>query len=208
MKILKIILLFSILFYPALAGIESLYKASYASGYRIYIDVIIEDQNFIETARVYFKSQKNEKYKFFSSMKCTKGLCRGTLPAPIDSTNKIYYSVIYSNKLHKVFRSEELVMKQKEMLILGQNQTKDKTHFVVNTEFENAPSSIVGFSDDFSIAKVQKYNRIGVLVDMLDKEEAGIKNISSEIRSEYGGNASTTVSPILIGALIVLLIAL
>jgi len=208
MKKSKIIILFFLLYYPVFASIKSLYKPFYASGYRIHIDAIIEDKNFIEMARVYFKTKKDEKYKVFSSMKCKKGLCRGTLPAPISSTKEIYYSIVYSNKLKKVFRSEELIIRQKMMLMLAQNQSKDKSPFVLNTEFAKAPSSIVGFEDNFHIIKVKKSNRIGVLVDILDKKDAGINNISKEIRSDYGGNASTTVSPILIGALIMLLIAL
>ena len=44
-----------------------------------------------------------------------------------------------------------------------------------------SPSSIAGFSDNFTIQKVKKANRIGVLVDIIDKKDAGIKDISKEI---------------------------
>ena len=204
----KYIIILAVLFYPLVASIKSVPKDFYAPNYRINIDATIEDKNFIESARVYFKSQKSAKYEVFSSMKCKKSMCRAVIPAPISSTNKIYYTIVYSNKLHKVFSSRELVVEKRGMLILAQNQTKDKSKFIINTEFAKAPSSVVGFSDNFTINKVKKANRIGVLVNIVDKTDAGIKNISKEIRSDYGGNASSSISPILIGALLMLLVAL
>ena len=210
MKVLKImiVLVIAMFYSPLLAGIEAMHKPFYASAYRIHIDANIIDKNAIETARVYFKHQKNAKYKVFSTMSCKKTLCRATLPSPMEKTRKIYYTIVYSNKLHKVFRSEELMIRQKDMLILASNQSKAKNHFVINTEFAKAPSSISGFQDDISISKVKKHNRIGVLVDITDKKDAGIKNISKEIRSEYGGNASSAISPVLVGVLLLLLIAI
>jgi hypothetical protein len=197
-----------LLYYPLFAGIEIIHKPFYASGYRINIDANIIDKNAIETARVYFKDDDNSSYKVFSSMHCKKQLCRATLPSPIDNTKKIYYTIVYSNKLHKVFRSEELVIQKKEMLMLGQNQSKASNHFIIHTEFAKAPSSIRGFEDDVSIVKIKKHNRIGVLVGMLDKKDAGIKSISKDIRSEYGGNNTTVISPVLVGVILLFLIAI
>jgi len=208
MKKYKLILLSITAFYPLLAGINSIQKDFYAPNYRINIDATIEDRNFIESARVYFKSQKDDKYRVFSSMRCKKSLCRAVIPSPISSTNNIYYRIVYSNKLHKVFSSRELMITKKDMLILAQNQTKDKSEFTIYSEFAKIPKSVVGFSDNFNIKQVKKANRIGVIIDITDKKDAGIKDISKEIRSDYGGNASSNISPILIGALLMLLIAL
>jgi len=183
-KALFLTVLFSSLVYSK--SIELVEEEFFASDYRIVIDATISDESGILDARLYFKRGKDKKYKFFSPMKCKKKLCRGLIPAPHEDTEKIIYKIVYKNGKKVIFSSDQYRMKEKKLLALQANQTKDKSPFVIKTEWRKTPT-IYGYADNYSIAKVATKDKIGVLANLVDAKDAGVSNTSKIDAASYSG---------------------
>lgn len=158
----------------------------FASDYRLMIDATITDRNGIVDARLYFKRAKDQQFHFFAPMKCKGKLCRGYIPAPHSDTQKVEYKVVYKNKKKMIFSSDNYRVKKRELLALQMNQTKDKSPFVIKTEFAKQPT-LYGFADNYSIKKVAIKDKFGVLADMLTQQEAGVKDMSQIDVLSYSG---------------------
>jgi hypothetical protein len=186
-------------------GIDFTGEEFFASDYRITIDASITDEDGVVDARVYFKRSRTHKYRFFTPMKCKGKLCRGLIPAPHQNTQRIYYKILYKNGKKRLFSSEEYVMKQRELLALQGNQTKDNSPFVIKSELAKVPT-LTGFVDNYSVAKVATKDKIGVLADLVSAKDAGVKNISKIDAQSFSGIGVDIPPYAAIGAVLLVLI--
>lgn len=180
---------------------------TYTPEYKIHIDVKIEDRAKLTEARVYFKTDKEKPYQVYAPMKCNhRGLCRGYLSIPLEKTKNIYCKVIYLNKVDKVYASERFEMQKVQKLILGNNQSNSRSTTALKTDFKIIPK-LRGFKN-FSIAKIKKSKKIGVVAGLISERSAGIKNASKEIRGRYYGRDFDLMPLTAVGTIILMLLVL
>ncbi|MDQ7084745.1 MAG: hypothetical protein Q9M36_07345 [Sulfurovum sp.] len=188
-------------------NIKSLTAQPYASGYKINLDVSIEDKKEIKEARVYFKTSQKASYQVFAKMKCKGKLCRAILPAPQKTTRMIYYRILYKNTINKVYKGKEYRMVKKEILSLRSNQTKDRSHLNLYTDLTKQVDNITGFGGDYSISTISKNNRLGILAGFITADTTDSNNKSNEdkIDATYRGWVAEGLPAGIVGTIILIL---
>ncbi len=150
-------------------------QQTFTSGYRIYIDTLIEDHNITET-RLYFRTAASPRYEAFTRMECIGKYCRGIIPSPAGSTETIYYTILYKKTNNRIYTGKESVITRRNGLYLV-NQTKERTPLRLRTEQTQKPL-LAGFEDRYSIQEIANSRKYGVVAGLITRDKAGIEDTS------------------------------
>ena len=188
--------------------IKVLSEDSYLIGYRIRVDANIIDKGKILQARVYFKSSQSKDYQVYAPMKCIGSSCRAILPIPIGKNRAIDYKIIYINSNEKIYSTNSLMLRAKEMIALQNNQKKDTKALILKTDSKRVPKSIKGFRDNFVIKTIKKSKRIGVLAGLISAKKAGVSSLVTGIDGTFRGDTAPAIPVAILGGIMMLLILL
>ena len=177
--------------------------AEATAGKRIDIEVEIEDESGVKTARVYFKAMEASDYSFIMLASDNGVTFTGTLPAPANGAGTIEYLILVQNGNDQVVKTQtyQVTVKDDEDAAGAVAQNKQ---IQVYTELENVPSEVTGFSDNIAIDVVESAAKLGVVAGLYSAATAGSSTSSAKaagtVTATTGGVSATAL---VLGAVVV-----
>ncbi len=165
----------------------------FVSGNRILLDAEVTDDDGIELVRCYFKAQGEADVVFVKTENFKKDYYRAILPSPADYTDTIEYLFLVVNKNKQVIKTQIFIAnRNNEQEVPDWQHSGSEGDIAVYTELAEAPETIKGFSDSFSIDVVESSARFGMV--------SGIYSASAMASSGGSAAAATSAGTVTAGA--------
>jgi len=161
---------------------------------RLVLKANIDDDTGIFDARVYFKQSQAKIFQFFAPMKCSSSKCVATIPIADDSTAYLDYILMFQNNQGDVFKTKIFQAEKRDMIELPSWQIRDISPIVVKSELKLLPKDIRGFKDNIVIKAVEKPNKLGVIAQILTKEQTGVEKPKEDVVGKYKGRVNSANS--------------
>lgn len=125
----------------------------FTKGFRILVNVSINDDKGIYEARTYFKNNIVKDYQVYVSMACLGNRCSAELPLTDKSLRELNFIIVYQSSNGEVFKSDTYSMEKRDMLELPSWQTRNTKNIKLYTDYGKPMKFIRGFYDSFNIYK-------------------------------------------------------
>jgi len=153
---------------------------------RIQLEAKVTDDQGVKLVRCYFKAVGEADLVFVPMNDIGKNQYAGILPAPSATTTQIEYLFLAVNQANQVVRSQNFTMYKdaNKETPAWQNIPKEG-EIRVSIELDQAPTQLMGFSDNVTIDVVESGARFGVVALLYhtitdsDSKEAAALNSSS-----------------------------
>ncbi|MDO9264616.1 MAG: hypothetical protein Q7U02_11665 [Desulfosalsimonadaceae bacterium] len=131
---------------------------------RIQLETKVTDDQGVKLVRCYFKAAGEADLVFVPMNAIGKNQYAGILPAPSAATNQIEYLFLAVNQANQVVRSQNFSLYQdaNKKTPAWQNIPKEG-EIRVSIELDQAPTQLMGFSDNVTIDVVESGARFGVV---------------------------------------------
>jgi len=167
---------------------------------RIQLEAKVTDDQGVKLVRCYFKAAGEADLVFVPMNDIGKSQYAGILPAPSAATTQIEYLFLAVNQANQIVRSQNFTMYKdaNKKTPAWQNIPKEG-EIRVSIELDQAPSQLMGFSDNVTIDVVESGARFGVvallyhtITDSNSKEAGALSSSSGASSTAVTSAASAT----------------
>lgn len=147
----------------------------FTSGFRIRLEIAIQDKNGVDTARCYFRAKGADDYVFVPLRHKKDYHFNAILPIPSMDTEQIAYRFLWVNFLNEVVKTQVYTIPARKILKLPDWQRVNSTgNIPVSTDLSEKPKTLSGFTDTITIETAEPSARFGIVAGgIYDKTPEG-----------------------------------